>query len=747
MRARSFSLIVLLASSAAVDFACGESEVEPGRPVPVEAGLEAGETSADAPSSSPYGLDARVPNTSCKAPARPPPRGAVAFVEPFAGTPLYPSSMLAQIPGDKSRVFISGLHGEVVAFSKTTPPTAAPPIVISTPKPVNGDGEGGFYGFAFHPKFAQNGYVYFTYVAHSATSPADMQSIVARMKSTDNGNTFGDYTELIAFDQPERNHKGGGIAFGPDGFLYLTFGDGGGGDDTFKNGQTLTGFFSKVLRIDVDSSPAPGRAYAIPDGNPFKNGGGEPAAYAYGFRNPWRLSIDKPTGDLWLGDVGQESYEEVDRITAPGGNYGWPCREGAHDHILTLDLCPNGTAGLVDPVHDYERGVSGSVTGGAVYRGSAIPSLVGTYVYGDFVQGQIWGLDFDPVTGAPRNTQLNATGPFGSWLGFSADDDGELYALDASAKIWKLVPAGPPVASTFPERLSQTGCFDAKDPKMPVTSLVPFGVNAELWSDGATKQRWISLPDGARITVGADGDFDLPNGSIAFKTFALGGRPVETRMLVRHDDGAWAGYSYEWNNEGTDATLLPAGKTTAAWTFPSRGECIACHTKSAGGTLGLELAQLNRELDYPSTNRRANQLTTFEHIELLDRPLAGAASTLPALPDPLGTGALDARARAYLHANCSMCHRPGVGTAGALDLRAATGIGATGACDVAPSAGALGIAGAKILAPGDPSKSVLLQRMRSTMRTRMPPLATKKIDTAGSTVVEQWISGLKCPAK
>jgi hypothetical protein len=219
-------------------------------------------------------------------------------------------------------------------------------------------------------------------------------------------------------------------------------------------------------------------------------------------------------------------------------------------------------------------------------------------------------------------------------------------------------------------------------------------------------------------------------------------------MLVRHDDGAWAGYSYEWNAEGTDAVLLPSSKKTSTWVFPGRGECLGCHTKAAGGTLGLEIGQLNRDFVYTSTGRISNQLATLEHIGMLAAPLGAEPKTLPVLPSPSGTGPTEARARSYLHANCSFCHRSDnvVSGGGAFDLRFATSFAATKTCNASPTAGDLGIAGAKLIVPGAPAKSLLLQRTKSTTGTRMPRLASRVVDTQGAGLLEAWIASLSaCP--
>jgi uncharacterized repeat protein (TIGR03806 family) len=280
---------------------------------------------------------------------------------------------------------------------------------------------------------------------------------------------------------------------------------------------------------------------------------------------------------------------------------------------------------------------------------------------------------------------------------------------------------------------------------------VPYGVNAELWSDGAAKERLLAVPDGKTIQVGADGDFDLPVGTVLLKTFSLAGKRVETRLFVRHDDGDWAGYTYEWDDAQSDAVLLTSGKSVPigdqTWTFPSRSECVQCHTAAAGRSLGLELGQLNGDHVYPSTNRRANQLRTLEHIGLFAAPLGAAVAELPAYPDPFGSAPLDARARAYLHGNCSMCHRPDSGGGRAtMDLRFGTTLADSKTCGMAPVVDDLGLAApAHIIAPGSPETSVLSRRVHALDANRMPPLATRRVDTDGVKLLDDWIRGLTCP--
>lgn len=745
----------LLLCALPIAIACGSDDVEPGGAPPSPS-----PDGGTAPARAEFGLDARPANATCKAPARPPASAPVRFERVFAQANLGTVTQIAQMPGDPTRWFVAhrGFDNEapttISTFSVANP--GAPLVDVATTGNVGGlFGEGGLLGMAFHPGCtAASCRLYISWTPYRATG-AGLASEIGYFTSTDGGQSFGGYTTVLGpFVQPYNNHNGGALAFGKDGYLYASFGDGGSGYDPEGNGQKRSTFFSKILRIDVDDVPA-GATYGIPDGNPFKNGGGEPATFAWGFRNPFRFSVDRETNEVWVGDVGQDRWEEIDKVVA-GGNYGWPCREGMHDYpypvdgrgnALTPARCPS-RENLADPVMEHEHQTYGtrSITGGVVYRGKAIPQMVGTYVYGDFENQDLFALSFDPTSGSAVSTKLNEDGPAAGWVFFAEDLEGEIYALTLGGEIYAMKAAPGGQASTFPDRLSKTGCVDAADPRRPAAGLVPYGVNAQLWSDGAEKQRWLALPDGATITVGADGDFAFPKGTVLMKSFAREGKPLETRLFIHHDDDTWGGYSYEWLDDGSDAVLLPSSKQKDGWYFPSRSDCVRCHTDAAGRSLGLEIGQLNGDFVYPSTNRIANQLTTFQHIGLFAAPLGKPAAELAVLPPPSGSAPVEARARAYLHANCANCHRPGGGGRESIDLRFGTSLADTKTCNVDPAAGNLEIDGAKLLVPGDPARSLLAARPRATGIGRMPPVASSVVDAEGTALLDSWINSIAaCP--
>jgi hypothetical protein len=234
---------------------------------------------------------------------------------------------------------------------------------------------------------------------------------------------------------------------------------------------------------------------------------------------------------------------------------------------------------------------------------------------------------------------------------------------------------------------------------------------------------------------------------VLMKNFRLDDRLVETRLFMRHPDGVWAGYSYEWNAQGNDATLLPGGKRKAiggqTWIYPSEAQCLQCHTAAAGNSLGLETRQLAFNITYPQTGRDAHQLVTLNAINVLTPPIADPANESP-YPNPTGTaGTLDERARAYLHTNCSQCHRPGGPTTSNMDLRYTTALADTNACDVVPGLDDLGIANARLIAPGAAERSVVPARMSARgVPESMPPLGSSQVDTAGVTLIRDWIDSL-----
>ena len=304
--------------------------------------------------------------------------------------------------------------------------------------------EGGIMGFAFHPDYAENGYVFVGYVAGTG---ATRRTVVSRfVRSAEDPPRADPASEevLLEVAQPEFNHNGGSVAFGPDGYLYIPLGDGGNSATQAVNGQDPTTLLGSVLRIDVDNLD-PGLPYGIPPDNPFADSDGperdgperdgpeRDEIYAWGFRSPWRMSFDAATGDLWLGDVGQDRYEEVDRVVR-GGNYGWDVMEALHCYNPRTDCSMEG---LVLPVWEYDRGDGRSVTGGYVYRGATLPELIGTYIYGDFISGKIWSLDVDSESGMVTNTELLEADFLVS--SFGEDADGELYALDYFGSVYRIV--------------------------------------------------------------------------------------------------------------------------------------------------------------------------------------------------------------------------------------------------------------------------------------------------------------------
>ncbi len=296
---------------------------------------------------------------------------------------------------------------------------------------VVADGERGLLDIEFS---GDGGILY----VHYSLAPIGDARVAAYTMAGDDVDA-GSYRELLAVEDPYPNHNGGEMEFGPDGYLYIGFGDGGGGGDPEGNGQDTQALLGKILRIDP-ASPSSGEAYGIPSDNPFADGeGGRPEVWLYGVRNPWRFSFDRATGDLWIGDVGQNEWEEIDQLPAAAGrgrgaNLGWNEMEATHP----FEGGSNPDGGVL-PVFEYSHDQGCSVTGGVVYRGSAIPGLGGAYLFGDYCQGDVRALR---VRDGQVTEERSFDAHIDSLVSFTEDADGEVYALSLQGGIYRLDPAG-----------------------------------------------------------------------------------------------------------------------------------------------------------------------------------------------------------------------------------------------------------------------------------------------------------------
>jgi glucose/arabinose dehydrogenase len=371
-----------------------------------------------------------------------------------------------EAPDGSGRFFVVGQAGKILIVKKGSDGGDAKEFLNIEDRHPYFENEDGLMSIAFHPGFKTNGLFYIYYnqknPANQNLKPLNFpfRSVISEFKVSAADPDKADMSSeriLLEVPQPFWNHKGGELAFGPDGYLYLGLGDGGLGDDPFGNGQNTATLLAKMLRIDVNSRTTIGKgdrsrelSYGIPSDNPFANepnmgSGACKEIFAYGLRNPWRYSFDRQTGDLWVGDVGQDLWEEVDLVTK-GGNYGWSVREGAH-HFKPGPL----GAQYIDPVIEYphksslqaqaifpDHSIGMCVIGGYVYRGQKYPSLDGVYVYGDDTLGTIWGFRYDrdahKVTahGTLLEQKKNITS-------FAEDQDGELYALMIDGHIYSII--------------------------------------------------------------------------------------------------------------------------------------------------------------------------------------------------------------------------------------------------------------------------------------------------------------------
>ncbi len=770
----------------------------------------------------------RLPNPDLNVPSAPP-RTSYQIVDAFASLMFSSPVCMATPPSESKRLFVCEKAGLLRLIPKVNSETPQAITFLDLPKLLNSRGESistggeqGLLGLAFHPNYASNRYFYIFY---SVTKKSATYERVSRFTTrSDNPNLADTSSEVILIEQIDQasNHNGGDLHFGPDGYLYISLGDEGTQDDSLNNSQKITkDFFSAILRVDVDkkagnleprphpnpaqSDPAvaavkryetaPGSgifraAYSIPLDNPFVStdlGGSwngklnnttisgsnknfvRSEIWALGFRNPWRMSFDSATGELWVGDVGGNMREEID-IPTRGANYGWNFREGfiARPGSGTP---PSGFASI-DPIYDYPHTSEttadpdfkgNSIIGGFVYRGTRLSNLAGAYVFADYVSGNLWSLRRNPA--APPTVER-----IGGETGITAfgkdPSNGDILMANLNrGSIRRLIGSTP--SGNFPATLGATGLFADLSDLSPNPGLLPYQVNLPFWSDHAVKRHWFIIPDPTqKMKWSRNQPWTYPTGQIWVKHFDLPltrsnppsptdpttpSKRLETRILVKTSSGVY-GVSYRWNQAGTEATLVPESGAdfdvhitrngnpyTQRWHIPSRSECSSCHTPQAGYSLSMTTRQLN--LVNTINGFHGNQLNLLKNGNFFSNS-PESPNVLPhyLAPDDADFP-LEARVRSYLAVNCSYCHQAG-GTASPAtwDGRPQLTLAQTGILNGMLS-GESSDSMNRLIVPGDLLHSVIYNRVATSNGfTRMPPIATSELDQKNIALLRDWIT-------
>jgi mono/diheme cytochrome c family protein len=668
--------------------------------------------------------------------------------------------------------------------------------------------DGTAYDFAFHPQFAKNGYLY---IGWNGSTPGVKGRFtkVTRYTLDPKSLEFDEKTATLVIEWPSDGHNGGALCFGKDGFLYITSGDGTSDSDVNLMGQRTDNLLCKLLRIDVDH-PAKGKLYGIPKDNPFVGDKRfAPETFAYGLRNPWRLTSDPVSGQIWIGNNGQDLWETA-YLAKPRDNYGWSVNEGSHPFYLNRQAGPTP---FTKPTIEHHHSEFRSLTGGIVHRGPLLTELDGVYIYGDYSTGRIWGMKHNGEK--PEWHRELATTSL-QITGFGTDTRGNLLICDhrgnGEGALYTLEPTPKDVPkSTFPKKLSDSGLYDSVKGHIVKPGVIPYSVNAPFWSDGLYKERFIALPASEQIGFTRNRGWNFPDKTVIIKSFAIEEQEgvassrkwIETRFLTKQGS-EWFGYSYLWNEQGTDAELVsasgidktfevkvpkseahPEGVRRQVWHYPSRSECMVCHTRAANFVLGLCELQMNKLHNYGSCTD--NQLRVLENLNMLKidwhsevrdslreqakqaglkdgaideyvrnqspqpgqrTPKSGSLLHQPpekfrSLVDPTDVKQdLTRRAKSWLHTNCSSCHVEAGGGNAQMELEYTTELAKMKILGVKPVHSTFEIPEAALIAPGRPDRSVLLKRVGTRGPNQMPPLSSNRVDELGLKLLTEWVSSL-----
>lgn len=652
------------------------------------------------------------------------------------------------------------------------------------------------FGLAFHPEYPKVPVCWLTYTVRTdkVKDHPETGTRLSRFNvifDKDGIPRCDIASEKILISWLEGGHNGGCVRFGPDGYLYVSAGDGEvpNPPDPRRNGQDVTNVMSTIFRIDVNPTDD-GPLYSIPTDNPFANpdpsldgdvdrnlyfakSEARPEIWAYGFRNPWKMNFG-PDGQLWVGDVGWELYEMIYNVK-PGANYGWSIFEGPQPVI------PDGKRGptpISTAAISYSHAEGASVTGGLVYQGTAFPELKGKYIFGDYETRRIWSTDItaDPNGGADVLTNLtDLVDPSVRIVAFGEDTSGELLLLHFDeGRIYGLEQNDTASQQQeFPVLLSKTGLFQDTAKQTPSSGVVPFDINEPMWNDAAEAKRFLAVPSADPIIVlpktrrmkesSLREKMKFPLNSVLARTVTLNddqNRNLKLETQILHFNGKdWKPYTYVWNTSQTDARLAPAEGTKLnladygefaerqSWNVHSRSECVRCHNAWVGGTLAFTVPQLSCESSESSTD----QLQQFAKDKRITGPLNSQAKGIPRtnvqafermVSSTDESASLDARARSYLAVNCSHCHQKGAGGTATIDLRHEATAGQMKTIGADPVQGTFQIADAAIVKPGDPYRSVLLYRTACSGRGRMPHIGAKMVDVDGVNMLRQWIAAM-----
>ncbi len=678
-------------------------------------------------------------------------------------------------------------------------------------------GEAGVVGVALHPKFGDTSapdkqLVFIFY--RTKPDPGVWSELgfnrLSKFSWDDVMQRFDASSEEVLLQQYDRStwHNGGGMFFGPEGFLYLSLGDEGHEEFRAASTQKLNGgLFSGIIRIDVDNDPTRShpirrqpkpnanppagwgdtytQGYSIPDDNPWNSADSSTLEefYAIGIRSPYTMHFDWEHEQIWITDVGSNKLEEINLVDK-ADNLQWPYMEGtfASEEFQK----PTPFIGNEKAVYfEYDRTVGSCIIGGGIYRGNRFTELNEKFLYADFTHEKIMALTNTGVNQEPAS-ELLLSGLSGLAVdlpespgitGLYPQQDGHVLVtitgedFTLPGKILRLKQ------KTFtpdpPSLLSELGVFSDLGSLTPVTGVVPYGVNSPLWSDGATKRRWIALPnDGEfdqlheQIHFAEHREWSFPEGTVFIKHFELplstdpggGVARLETRFFVIGQGGGGYGLTYKWNDEGTDAVLIGGGTSsdfdiyengqllyTQTWDFPSRDQCMSCHNENAGYILGVNTHQLNGDYDYPHLGQPLNQLEYFDQIGAFSTPIDPIESLPRAFPIDDDSADLQDRILSYLDANCASCHRLGGVPMISLDFRFGTPLKLQNAINM-PTQSPASVPDRLIIRPGDHAASELWIRDASTGFDRMPPLARNVVDQAYVDALALWIDGLSADA-